>query len=146
MIMVAESLPDCKGFLKPASHALSDASTKMIARCMVAFLLRSGRMSCLQAAGALQCDPRHRAQVSRFFARPRWQGVDINSLLRQDLLDRETEKVSGTNSDEDRRHAVPARNPQTMVPALSPGRMHLTQVAPRPWLTVFAARGTISIA
>ena len=92
MIMVAESLPDCKGFLKPASHALSDASTKMIARCMVAFLLRCGRMSCLQAAGALRCDPRHRAQVSRFLARPRWQGVDINSLLRQDLLDRESSR------------------------------------------------------
>jgi hypothetical protein len=56
---------------------------------VVAFLLHAGRMSCLRAGGALRCEPRHRAQIGRFLARPRWRRLDINSILRQDLLDRE---------------------------------------------------------
>ena len=56
---------------------------------VVAFLLHAGRMSCLRAAGAVRCETRHRAQISRFLARPRWRKLDINSILRQALLDRE---------------------------------------------------------
>src|SRR4029077_18969364 len=39
--------------------------------------------------GAVRCEPRHRAQISRFLARPRWRKLDINSILRQNLLERE---------------------------------------------------------
>ena len=46
-------------------------------------------MSCLRAAGAVRCETRHRAQISRFLARPRWRKLDINSILRQKLLEQE---------------------------------------------------------
>jgi hypothetical protein len=57
---------------------------------IAAFLLHPGRMSCLQAAGSVRSEARHRAQVCRFLARPRWREQDINSLLRQSLLERES--------------------------------------------------------
>ena len=88
MIMVADGLPDCKGFLKPVP--LSDTARLLVIRMIAGFLLHAGRMSCLQAAGAVRCEARHRAQISRFLARPRWRGMDINSLLRQSLLARES--------------------------------------------------------
>ena len=56
---------------------------------VIAFLFHIGRMSCLQAGGAVRCEARHRAQISRFLARPRWRKLDINSMLRQHLLDRD---------------------------------------------------------
>src|SRR6185312_16453454 len=56
----------------------------------VAFVLHAGRMSCLRAAGAVRCEARHRAQISRFLARPRWRQLDLNATLRQALLDRES--------------------------------------------------------
>ena len=87
MVMVVDLLPDFKGFLKPVP--LSDASKALVSRMVVAFLLHAGRMSCLAAAGAVRSEPVHRAQIARFLARPRWRGRNINSLLRQDLLDRE---------------------------------------------------------
>jgi hypothetical protein len=61
----------------------------LVIRVVVAFLMHAGRMSCLRAAGAVRCEARHRAQVSRFLARPRWRKEDINSMLRQALLERE---------------------------------------------------------
>ena len=61
----------------------------MLIRVVVAFLLHAGRMSCLQAAGVVRCEARHRAQISRFLARPRWRKLNINSILRQRLLERE---------------------------------------------------------
>lgn len=87
MVMVADGVPDCKGFLKPVP--LTDATKLLVIRMIAGFLLHAGRMSCLQAAGAVRCEARHRAQISRFLARPRWRGSDINSLLRQSLLARE---------------------------------------------------------
>ena len=42
-----------------------------------------------QAAGVVRCEARHRAQISRFLARPRWRKLNINSILRQRLLERE---------------------------------------------------------
>jgi hypothetical protein len=84
MIMVADVLPDCKGFLKAVP--LSDTVRLLAIRMIAGFLLHAGRMSCLQAAGAVRCETRHRAQISRFLARPRWRGMDINSLLQQSLL------------------------------------------------------------
>ena len=69
---------------------LKDRVKLLVIRVVVAFLLHAGRMSCLRAAGAVRCETRHRAQISRFLARPRWRKLDINSILRQKLLEQET--------------------------------------------------------
>ena len=38
----------------------------------------------LARGGAVRCETRHRAQISRFLARPRWRKLDINSILAED--------------------------------------------------------------
>jgi len=87
MAMVAESLPGLKRLLAPLN--LKDSTKLLVTRVVIAFLLRTGRMSCLQAAGSVLCEARHRAQISRFLARPRWRKDDINAVCRKYLLDRE---------------------------------------------------------
>ena len=87
MVMVADSVPGLKRWIAPLG--LKDTAKLLVIRVVVAFVLHAGRMSCLRAAGAVRCEPRHRAQISRFLARPRWRKLDINSILRQNLLDRE---------------------------------------------------------
>jgi len=87
MLMVADSLPGLKRWLAPLG--LKDSVKLLVIRMVVAFLMHPGRMSCTRAAGAVRCEARHRAQVSRFLARPRWRKLDINSALRRDLLARE---------------------------------------------------------
>ena len=88
MVMVADLLPGLKRFLAPAD--LKDAALRMVMRLVITFLLRSGRMSCLQAAGAVRSDTRHRAQVGRMLRRPSFGGLDLTSILRQELLERES--------------------------------------------------------
>lgn len=88
MVMVAESLPGLKRWI--GTLGLKDSAKLLVIRVVVAFLLHAGRMSCLRAAGAVRCEARHRAQIGRFLARPRWRKHDINSMLRQYLLDRES--------------------------------------------------------
>jgi hypothetical protein len=90
MIMVADAVPDCKRFLKPAQ--VSEGVKQMMLRVLAAFLLHAGRMSCLQAAGAIRSAPRHRAQVGRFLARPRWQNASVDALLRASVLANEQAK------------------------------------------------------
>lgn len=90
MVMVADLLPGLKRLF--SGLGLSDATRLLVIRMVVAFLLRAGRMSCLQASGAVRSETRHRAQISRFLARPRWKKLDINSVLRQRLLEREVGK------------------------------------------------------
>src|SRR6516162_2405589 len=85
MVMVADSLPGLKRWV--GTLGLKDSAKLLVIRVVVAFLLHAGRMSCLRAAGTVRCEVRHRAQISRFLARPRWRKLDINSLLRQRLLD-----------------------------------------------------------
>ena len=87
MVMLADSLPGLKRWLAPLG--LKDSAKHLVVRMIVAFLLHTGRMSCLRAGGAVRCETRHRAQISRFLARPRWRTLDINSILRQALLERE---------------------------------------------------------
>jgi hypothetical protein len=87
MTMLVDFLPGFKRFFTQAP--LPDATKRLASSVVVAFLLHIGRMSCLQAAGAVRCDARHRAQISRYLKRPRWQGKDINTLLRQSLLEAE---------------------------------------------------------
>jgi len=88
--MVADAVPGLKRWI--GTLGLSDSAKLLVIRVVVAFLLHAGRMSCLGAAGAVRCEARHRAQISRFLARPRWRKVDINSILRQRLLEREAAK------------------------------------------------------
>jgi Transposase DDE domain len=87
VIMVPDSIPHLKRVLAPLG--LTDCARLLVTRIVIAFLFHIGRMSCLQAGGAVRCEARHRAQISRFLARPRWRKLDINSMLRQHLLDRE---------------------------------------------------------
>ena len=87
MVMVADSVPGLKKWV--ATFGLKDGCKLLVIRIVVAFLLHAGRMSCLRAAGAVRCEARHRAQISRFLARPRWRKLDINSISRQKLLERE---------------------------------------------------------
>ena len=87
MIMVADSLPGLKRWI--VTLGLTDSARLLVIRVVVTFLLHAGRMSCLRAAGAVRCEARHRAQISRFLARPRWRKLDINSILQRRLLERE---------------------------------------------------------
>ena len=87
MVMVADSVPGLKRWI--GTLGLKDSAKLLVIRVVVAFLLHAGRMSCLRAAGAVRCEARHRAQISRFLARPRWRKLDINSILRRNLLERE---------------------------------------------------------
>ncbi len=87
MVMVADSVPGLKKWI--SKTGLKDTAKLLVIRVIVSFLLRVGRMSCLRAAGAVRCEARHRAQISRFLARPRWRDLDINSIFRQALLDGE---------------------------------------------------------
>jgi hypothetical protein len=87
VVIVAESIPGLKRWIAPLG--LKDSTKLLVIRVVAAFLLHAGRMSCLRAAGAVRCESRHRAQISRFLARPRWRKDDINSMLRAALLERE---------------------------------------------------------
>ena len=90
MVMVADSVPKLKRFIRPAK--LQQAAQEMILRMVIGFIFHCGRMSCLEAAGAVRSETRHRAQVSRFLARPRWQARGMNDLFRGALLDLEAAK------------------------------------------------------
>ena len=88
MIMVADSLPGLKRWI--VTLGLTDSARLLVIRVVVTFLLHAGRMSCLRAGGGCaSCEARHRAQISRFLARPRWRKLDINSILQRRLLERE---------------------------------------------------------
>ena len=87
MVMVADSVPGLKRWIAPLG--LKDSAKLLVIRVVVAFLLHAGRMSCLRAAGAVRCETRHRAQISRFLSRPRWRKLDINATLRSQLLELE---------------------------------------------------------
>lgn len=90
MVMVADLLPGLKRFL--GSLSLQDAVLQMVCRVVITFLLHAGRMSCLQAAGAIRCDTRHRAQIGRMLKRPSFRRLDINRVLRAKLLQLESAK------------------------------------------------------
>lgn len=90
MVMVADLLPGLKRFLAPLN--LRDAALRMVMRLVITFLLHAGRMSCLQAAGAIRSDARHRAQLGRMLKRPSFRRLDLTGILRQSLLALESGK------------------------------------------------------
>jgi hypothetical protein len=85
MAMVADSVPSIKRFL--SGLGLHRALLMLVIRVMAGFLLRSGRMTCSAAAGAISGEPVHRAQISRFLARPSWRKRNISGTLRQQLTE-----------------------------------------------------------
>lgn len=83
-MMMQEALPGIKRFLKPAG--LKDRVLGLAIRCMAAFSLHWGRMSCVQAAAAVTTEPRHRAQIGRFLARRYWRKRRLLPPLQAQLL------------------------------------------------------------
>ena len=90
MIMVADFVPGLKRCLRPAR--LREAAMQTTLRMVVAFILHCGRMSCLQAAGSIRSETRHRAQIGRLLRRPSYRRLDVNGVLRQNLLQLEAGK------------------------------------------------------
>lgn len=88
MVMVAEVLPGLKRWLRPLR--LRSAVQGMLVRMVAAFILHAGRMSCLQAAGSIRSEARHRAQVGRMLSRPSFRRLDLNTVLRRELLEQES--------------------------------------------------------
>ncbi len=84
MVMVADSIPKLKGFLRNVT--VSDTCRNLILRMMMTFILHSGRMSCSQAAGALPLQSRNKSQLTRFLARPRWKVSGGHRQSYYDLL------------------------------------------------------------
>ena len=52
-------------------------------------------MTCAAAAGSVASESIHRGPLTRFLARPRWQGIDFNAPLRRALLDHEARRAEG---------------------------------------------------
>ncbi|HLQ43501.1 MAG TPA: transposase [Planctomycetaceae bacterium] len=87
MVMVVDALPELKRLFSTLGPlGLSDASRMLMSRMVIAFVMRSGRMSGVQAAGSVRSQTRHRAQVGRFLGRKRWDGQAVNERLREALL------------------------------------------------------------
>ena len=84
MVMVVDVLPGLKSCLR--SLGLSAVARMMVSRIMIGFLMHSGRMSGVQAAGSIRSQTRHRAQVGRFLGRKRWRGERITEQLRKKVL------------------------------------------------------------
>jgi hypothetical protein len=87
MVMVAEVLPGLKRWLGRARLRCSVQA--MVLRMVAAFVLHAGRMSCLQAAESIRSAARHRAQVGRMLARPSFRRLNLNTVLRRELLEQE---------------------------------------------------------
>ena len=91
MVMVPQAVPELKRFLQPLR--LKDGARTMLIRMVTAFMLHAGRMTAWQAAGTIQTDPCHRAQVCRSLGRKFWAKYDPLQVLRAGMLS--LEKRSG---------------------------------------------------
>jgi hypothetical protein len=69
-MMMQDALPEIKRFL--ATALLSDHVQGYVVRFIAAFVMHMGRMSALQAAGAVRTEVRHRAAATRFLASLDW--------------------------------------------------------------------------
>jgi len=90
MIIVTESASELKRFI--AKTSLGKRVQPMVLRMTLAFIMHRGRMSCSQAAGMIASEAIHRAEITRFLARPRWQKDDFNAPLRAAVLELEASK------------------------------------------------------
>src|SRR5947208_924709 len=90
MVMISDLVPGLKRFL--SRTGMREAALRMATRMIVAFILHRGRMSCLQAAGALRAETLHRAQIGRMLKRRSFVRLDCDSVLQRQLLHSESEK------------------------------------------------------
>ncbi|MGZ7030252.1 MAG: transposase [Terriglobales bacterium] len=88
-MIMQEALPGIKRFLKPVG--LNERMRGLVVRCIAAFALHWGRMSAVQAAGAVRSEPRHRAQICRFLGRKYWARLRMLRRLQGELLALESE-------------------------------------------------------
>ena len=84
MIIFSDSARSLKRYL--SFTVCNDFAQGMILLMVLGFILRRGRMSCLQAAGIIASEAVHRGELTRFLSRPRWQKPDFNAALRKRLL------------------------------------------------------------
>lgn len=89
-MIMQEALPGIKRFLKPLG--LKERALSLTVRCVAAFCLHWGRMSAVQAAGAVGAEPRHRAQICRFLGRKYLRKLRMVSILQAELLMMESKK------------------------------------------------------
>ena len=89
-MIMQEALPGIKRFLSPLG--LKERALGLVIRCVAGFCLHFGRMSAVQAAGAVRSEPRHRAQICRFLGRKYWYKMRLVALLQAELLAREAKK------------------------------------------------------
>ena len=89
-MIMQEALPGIKRFLKPVG--LKERVLGLTVRCVAAFCLHWGRMSAVQAAGAVRSEPRHRAQIGRFLGRKYLRKMRMVSILQAQLLAMESKK------------------------------------------------------
>lgn len=89
-MIMQEALPGIKRFLKAAG--LKERVVALTIRCVAAFCLHYGRMSAVQAAGAVRSEPRHRAQICRFLGRQYLRKLRMVSVLQGQLLAMESKK------------------------------------------------------
>ena len=89
-MIMQEALPGIKRFLKPV--ALKEHVLGLTVRCVAAFCLHWGRMSAVQAAGAVRSEPRHRAQICRFLGRRYLRKMRMVSVLQAEMLALESKK------------------------------------------------------
>jgi hypothetical protein len=93
MVIMQDALPGLKRFLKPVG--LNRRMQALVVRCVIAFVMHLGRMAAARAASAVRSEPRHRAQVCRFLGRKLLRRLSPASVLRAQLLLRES-NLSGT--------------------------------------------------
>jgi hypothetical protein len=89
-MIVQDALPEIKRFLKPAG--LNGRSLGLAIRCVAAFCSHWGRMSAVQAAGAVRSEPRHRAQICRFLGRKSLPRQRLVSSLQAQVLSLESKR------------------------------------------------------
>jgi len=90
VLIMQDALPLFKSFLKPLF--LKQRARNLVQRCVIAFLLHTGKMSASRVAGAVRIDARHRAQVSRFLGRRYWRRCDVLGRLRAHLIELEARR------------------------------------------------------
>ena len=89
-MIMQDALPGIKRFLKPLG--LKERVLGLTIRCRAAFCLHWGKMSAVQAAGAVRSDPRHRAQICRFLGRKALRQMKPVSALQAYVLALESQK------------------------------------------------------
>lgn len=91
MVIMQDALPGLKRFLKPVG--LNERMAGLMIRCIVAFLMHLGRMAATRAATAVRSQPRHRAQMCRFFGRKLLRRLSPAAVLRGQLLRMESQRA-----------------------------------------------------